>query len=325
MTRHTFRPARSLRLFAPLGLALILTAGCGVKPTRIHREHFGSVASVSWSPDGTLILSAGSDARAIVRDARSGEPLRVLQEHDDGIHAAAFSPDGSRLATASADGRVLVHDVGTGERLAEIAPHRDEVRALAWTPDGRRIISAGDDNRVFVSDAATGETRVTITEHVHEARAVIVIGGDARPEAVSADTEAKTLVWNPDTGQVRARLEGLWGPSLAMAVGPGGETFATGDLGGQIIIWNTADLTKLRAAQLAHEIKIEAVAISPDGNRIACASADGVTLLVDAATLEPIDKLRAAREPVVTLSFSPDSTELLTGSSDSWIRIYPAL
>lgn len=316
-------PQFRFRLFLPV--LCMAAAGCGVKPTRIHRDHFGSVTSVAWSPDGARIISGGSDGRVIIRDAATGGAIQILEDHDDGVHAAVLSPDGTLLATGSADGRVLVYAFATAERVTEIAQHRDEVRALAWMPEGGRIFSAGDDNRVFISDAKDGGAIREFAEHNHEVRALLILPGEAgKPRVVSADTEARTLVWDPETGEIEARLEGLWGPSMAMVTGPGGAIFATGDLGGQVILWNSADLSKIRAAQLHHELKIEALAISPDGRRIACAGADGVTVVADMETLEVTDRLRAPREALLALSFSPDGRELLTGGSDHWIRIYPA-
>jgi len=63
---------------------------------------------LAFSPDGTMLASAGGAERAIVLwDVESGERLRSLP-HGDQIMAIAFSPDGRLLAAGGVDGRVTL-------------------------------------------------------------------------------------------------------------------------------------------------------------------------------------------------------------------------
>jgi hypothetical protein len=64
---------------------------------------FAGIDAVAFSPDGTLLASAGADAMARVWDVETGEEVLALQVHPDGLGATrlTFSPDGTRLATSS--------------------------------------------------------------------------------------------------------------------------------------------------------------------------------------------------------------------------------
>jgi WD40 repeat protein len=73
--------------------------------------HEGWVHSVSFSPDGKKLLSAGSmNHLAIVWNAESGKELRVLSGHTRWIESAAFSPDGKKVVTGSGDRTVRIWD-----------------------------------------------------------------------------------------------------------------------------------------------------------------------------------------------------------------------
>ncbi|HSR31734.1 MAG TPA: hypothetical protein VLY63_14300, partial [Anaerolineae bacterium] len=76
-------------------------------------------------------------------------------------------------------------------------------------------------------------------------------------------------------------------------------------------------------AVLRHEGDVYAVALSPDGTRLATGSADGTARLWDAGSGEDLDVLR--HEDVVrSVVFSPDGTRLATGSEDYTARLWDA-
>jgi WD40 repeat protein len=76
------------------------------------KGHTDSLLSASFSPDGSRVVTAGRDGRALVWDTRTGVEVLSLKGHTGVVWSASFSPDGSRIATASADGTSKVWDVG---------------------------------------------------------------------------------------------------------------------------------------------------------------------------------------------------------------------
>jgi WD40 repeat protein len=77
----------------------------------------GSVASVTWSPDGTLLATATESGDAVVWiwDAANGRELHVLEGHTDRVKSVSWSPDGARLATGGEDGTVRVWGISPGQ------------------------------------------------------------------------------------------------------------------------------------------------------------------------------------------------------------------
>jgi WD40 repeat protein len=109
------------------------------------RGHRGEVRSVSFSPDGRWLVTAGLDRTARVWEAATGRELVVLLGHRGPLVSAAFGSDGHHVLTASKDGTALVHDCavcGSLGRLMSMVP--DHVSA------GRELTAA--ERRAFLHE-----------------------------------------------------------------------------------------------------------------------------------------------------------------------------
>jgi len=66
------------------------------------------VKSVTWSPDGKRIASAGDDSTVQVWNASNGSYLFSYTHHNGSVMCVAWSPDGMRIASAGDDSTVQV-------------------------------------------------------------------------------------------------------------------------------------------------------------------------------------------------------------------------
>lgn len=159
--------------------------------------------------------------------------------------------------------------------------------------------------------------------------------GNTRLAAASQDgaklatCEGQTVrLWRAATGEA-LRSFATPGPVDALALDRDGRTAVTADRavvgrGFDTVIrrWDTATAKQL-ATTCAHQGKIEALALSPDGGTIAASLAltKGVHAW-NAATGAPRGLLLATGVPCLALEFSADGAKLLVGSQDRTARVW---
>ena len=73
--------------------------------------HRGSVYSVVFSPDGSLLASGSWNNTIRLWDAETGAHLQTLEGHRGSVNSVVFSPDGSLLASGSRDNTIRLWEI----------------------------------------------------------------------------------------------------------------------------------------------------------------------------------------------------------------------
>lgn len=167
--------------FSPLDGTKFLTSGVdkvirvwdtetGTEIPPALEGHKDEVNYASFSPDETLIVTAGGTKDGTVRlwDAKTHKILETYPIMEDEINSATFSPDGKRLVIAADSGVVQVWDIEQGKKVLTLEGHVSDVGSAVYSPDGQKIVTASDDHTVRLWDASTGEQLAVLEGHTDE-------------------------------------------------------------------------------------------------------------------------------------------------------------
>jgi WD40 repeat protein/serine/threonine protein kinase/tetratricopeptide (TPR) repeat protein len=305
-----------------------------------------TVGSVSISPDGTRIVTAGflemgaggsAGSELKVWDATSGTLLHELTPpgRQRGVllgergGSVAFSPDGKRFVTGGLQvaktrviGEVKVWDAITGKPLVTMKGNELPVLSVAFSPDGTRIATASDDKTATVWDAATGAVLVELKGHTGSVNSVAFSPDGTR--LVTGSNDRTVRVWDARTGTTLAELKSLTDAVTSVSFSADGSQLlasAGRSKPGEIVVWDAP--THTPEVELAGYTGIIRTAVfSPDGTQVVTVSQDGTVRLWDARTGTTIRELKGAHPGAHLVAVSADGTRIACGGT--WLKVWDA-
>lgn len=283
----------------------------GLLGDRRFRHGMGSGA-MDISPDGKCIVSAGIQG-VKVWEAATGRELRTFWKSEDAVCALAFSPNGKWVVAANRSGHLKTWDPYAGEELRTLSRQAGSIRSLAVTRNSKRIVSGGLDGYVKLWSAGTG--KLIRSDETGTSIQGLALSPDGKRLVTVGRNHLEVRSMSSWKG--RSMKELTPGADLkTVAYGPDGRWFVVGGRGGRWLdvlrIWSV----KTRQEQLelvGAEGWIQAVAVSPDGQRILSTRQDNKlrvqTLSVwDAATGEELQVIPAPPDGLRDVAFAPDGT-----------------
>ena len=195
--------------------------------------------SVSFSPDSSRLVCAGTDNIIRIFDVASGKLQLTIEQHADWVTAVAFSPNASNIVSASRDKTVRVFDAATGELDTTYTGHTEGVFAAAFGIDGKQVLSGGRDKKIHVWE-------------IKDAKKVTEVGLDAEVQRIVLSTNglfvaAENVVrqYGPKHESIRT-FSGHSDLIYSLSIHDGSGQLASGSYDGEVRIWNVRDGSLVR-------------------------------------------------------------------------------
>ena len=145
----------------------VLWDGQGRNPRKLL-GHTGYQSMARFSPDGSVLATAGDEGTTILWSIPDGRLLHRLPSSGQ-VESVRFSPDGSVVATVGAAGATL-WSVSTGSALHRLAGLSDTVIDAWFTPDGKTLVTGGMEGVHVWSVSSGDQLRVLSTERADHVR-----------------------------------------------------------------------------------------------------------------------------------------------------------
>lgn len=223
------------------GQAIVFDVASGDQVIELlgHRD---MLYAATFSPDESIIATAGYDRQIILWDAKTGQQLRTLDGHNGAIFDLAFSPDGKTLVSACADETAKVWNVATGQRLDTLGQPEGEVFAVGVTGDGKFILAASADNRLRVWRLRSAEkpaiNPIVATRFVDETPLVnFAISPDGNFIVVLSEAGNLKVIRTSDWNQA-AVLTPLSDSGTDLAISPDAKVLTVSLMNGDVVTRN---------------------------------------------------------------------------------------
>ena len=201
--------------------------------------HRDTIYSAEFSPDESVVATAGYDRDILLWDASTGQHFAKLEGHNGAIFDLAFSSDGSVLASACADETVKLWHVETGQRLDTLSQPEGEAFAVDFSKNGKFIVATSADNRLrvwrFVSKTKPRINPLIATRFVDESPLVNFAFTPSGDALVVLATSGNIKVVRTDDWTQAMSLEPLGHAGSDLAVAPVGNEVLVSMMNGSVV------------------------------------------------------------------------------------------
>jgi WD40 repeat protein len=256
---------------------------------------------------------------------------RILGRNEYWIRSLVFSPDGKTIAASGGVvdrmQELVLWDIASGQRRTLLLGEGPSIEALTYSPDGKWLGLVRRDLAIKLLDAASGREEASFASSPGwqqclffspDSRELILLGSERSVSAWSLAERTMRRLPVPAQGRFRACRTGLLYPAEGREDGLA--------RGGMACVWHAGARRERGQFRTPPDTVWSAAAISPAGQTVALATADGGLTLYDLASGQNchVPPPQPYADPMNCLAFSADGQTLVSGGQDHAVKLWDA-
>lgn len=205
-----------------------------------QQGHFDSMNSLTYSPDGSRVVTASDDGKIKVWDVVSGFCIVTLEGHTSSVTSIQFAKRGQVLFTASLDGTVRAWDLIRYRNFRVFTSvERIQFSCVAVDPSGEIVCAGSTDSfDIHVWSVQTGQLVDQLAGH--EGPVSCLSFSQETGTLASASWDRTIRVWSIFGRSQQVEPIEVFSDVLAISTRPDGEQVACSTLHGQLTIFDIA-------------------------------------------------------------------------------------
>ena len=272
----------------------------------------------------TVVLATGGlDHKIRLWDATSGTCPKIYRFGESQVNCLATSSDKS-LLVGGGNPFINLFDLKSRSDAPVFSyeGHTNNVTAIGFQRDGKWLYSASEDGTLKVWDIRTPNS----AQYSFDCGAAIhtAVLHPNQTEIITGDQTGSVKVWDLNMKMCREEFApAIECPIQSLSISQTGNVLTVGTNKGRVFVYgaNEGQLVKTHDFQ-AHNNYLLKCVISPDGRRLATASADKTVRLWSTETWQQDLVLQQHQRWVWDAVFSADSLYLVTASSDQSAKLW---
>ncbi len=287
--------------------------------------HTNTIGFMRFSPDGTKIITIGSDQKTItIWNIETGHLLHTLKIHTGLMTTLAFSADGTKIATGLRNFTVIIWNIETSHIIHTLKFH-DQIMTSNFSPDSTKLATGLRNGTAIIWDIETGhsihtlendpnKTNITTNSVQFSSDGTNIIVITSSEECFETCCNDKIGIWDTNTGQPLHILLPRHKHTDAQFSSDGTKIFSVGldeTSNNEITrIWDTNTGNLLHTLKGCPEGKLE------DSTKIIpTLDEKNLVRIWDTNTGNLLHTLKHT-DPVWSFLLSPDGTKIITSSYD---------
>lgn len=284
----------------------------------LQNGHSKNITHLDVSSDSKFILSSAADNTAKLWDSRTGKLMRTLDGHSHFVSSACFASKGNKAYTASWDKTIKLWDLYSGKCLKTFNCSQQAITSLSISKDQNTLAFSTTEGQVILIDANTGTELLSFKGAEQVAEVAFYDNGKL---VAGACDDNVVRIWDTQKGKTVQVLKGASSSITHLKFVPGKAQLAGISDDNCLRIW---DITKSRPMQTVKAMEglegnlanLCSFAFNGDGSRVWASSDDGLLVSWDCQSGKQLSFERVSRYKIENLLFAPDSSFLLSTSSN---------